>query len=143
MIYSLTEHKYMNINELKQKMIIPKEEYIINKEILINGKEALILSYTVEEHKKILWILYNCGTCSSGNDDIAQVNFCTRKYLDEVPDHSNIGTAFIDSCKDEKGKNGYKMRCEYADIGFDEKFEGEFQIVAFSKILKIKGSVYY
>ncbi len=39
-------------------MIIPTKEYIINKAVNIRGVDVLILSFTIEEDKNCLWLIY-------------------------------------------------------------------------------------
>lgn len=48
----------MLLKHLKQQMLLPVEEYIINKTVNIRGTEVLLLSFTVEKEKKSLWLLY-------------------------------------------------------------------------------------
>lgn len=45
----------MKLKHLKKMMLIPNEEYIINKMVNIQGQDTLILSFTVEKDKNCLW----------------------------------------------------------------------------------------
>ncbi len=48
----------MTIKFLKELMLLPKEEYIINKRVNIRGLDVQLLSFTVEEDENRLWIMY-------------------------------------------------------------------------------------
>lgn len=48
----------MRMKYLKQQMLLPVEEYIINKTVNIQGTEVLLLSFTIEKEKNSLWLLY-------------------------------------------------------------------------------------
>lgn len=48
----------MILKYLKQEMLFPKEEYIINKHVNIRGVDVLVLSFTIEEDKNCLWLMY-------------------------------------------------------------------------------------
>lgn len=48
----------MTIKFLKHLMLLPKEEHIINKRVNIRGLDVHLLSYTIEEDKNSLWIMY-------------------------------------------------------------------------------------
>lgn len=48
----------MTIKFLKQLMLLPKEEYIINKRVNIKGLDIHLLSFTIEEDKNRLWFMY-------------------------------------------------------------------------------------
>ena len=39
-------------------MLLPKEEYIINRWVNIQGTNVLLLSFTVEEDKSCLWVMH-------------------------------------------------------------------------------------
>jgi hypothetical protein len=39
-------------------MLLPQEEYIINKHANIRGVDVLLLSFTIEEDKNRLWLMY-------------------------------------------------------------------------------------
>lgn len=48
----------MTIKFLKNQMLLPKEEYIINKRVNIRGLDVQLLSFTIEENQNRLWIMY-------------------------------------------------------------------------------------
>ncbi len=48
----------MTIEFLKQLMLLPKEEYIINKRVNIRGLDVQLMSFTIEEDKNCLWFMY-------------------------------------------------------------------------------------
>ena len=48
----------MRLGCLKQEMLLPKKEYIINKRVNIQGVDFLVLSFTIEEDKNRLWLMY-------------------------------------------------------------------------------------
>lgn len=48
----------MELKFLKEEMLIPKKEYIINKSVNIRGKDVLILSFTEEKDNNSLWLIY-------------------------------------------------------------------------------------
>lgn len=47
----------MILKDLKQQMLIPREEYIINKRVNIQGVDVLLLSFTIEDDKNCLWTI--------------------------------------------------------------------------------------
>lgn len=48
----------MTIKFLKQMMLLPKEEFIINKRVNIKGLDVQLLSFTIEENENRLWFMY-------------------------------------------------------------------------------------
>ena len=48
----------MRLRYLKQEMLLPKEEFIINKRVNIQGLDVLVLSFTIEKDKNRLWLMY-------------------------------------------------------------------------------------
>lgn len=44
---------------LKQNMFLPKQEISINKIVNIRGIDVQLISITEEEHRNVLWIMYN------------------------------------------------------------------------------------
>ncbi|NLM44355.1 MAG: hypothetical protein GX201_10135 [Clostridiales bacterium] len=69
------EDNSMLLKHLKQQMLLPVEEYIINKAVNIRGTEVLLLSFTVEKDKNSLWVLYENHNL---NDDS-----CDEEYHEE------------------------------------------------------------
>lgn len=47
----------MRLKHLKQEMLLPEKEYIINKMVNIQGVDVLILSFTIEKDKNCLWTI--------------------------------------------------------------------------------------
>ncbi len=48
----------MRLKHLKEWMLLPEKEYIINQSVNIRGMDVLILSFTIEEDKNRLWFIY-------------------------------------------------------------------------------------
>jgi len=48
----------VTIKILKQLMLLPKEEYIINKRVNIRGLNVQLMSLTIEEDRNRLWFIY-------------------------------------------------------------------------------------
>lgn len=100
----------MILKDLKQQMLIPREEYIINKRVNIQGVDVLLLGFTIE-------------------DD----------YLDAKPivHKSASSVGLILGSKDAKlGVNGYKIReCILQPI--DKDFSGQLEIELFSRFFQI------
>ncbi len=48
----------MTLKYLRQQMLLPQKEYIINKRANIRGVDVLLLSFTIEEDKNRLWLMY-------------------------------------------------------------------------------------
>lgn len=48
----------MILKDLKQQMLIPREEYIINKRVNIQGVDVLLLGFTIEDDKNCLWTIH-------------------------------------------------------------------------------------
>ena len=48
----------MLLRELMQTMFLPKEEIFINKIVKIRGIDVHLISITLEEHKNVLWAMY-------------------------------------------------------------------------------------
>ncbi len=44
----------MRLRYLMQEMLLPKEEYIINKRVNIQGLDVLVLSFTIEKTKPFM-----------------------------------------------------------------------------------------
>lgn len=63
----------MILKHLKQHMILPKEEYILNQWANIRGIDVLLLSFTIDEDRNCLWIMYI-------NDELAKDNFAPGEY---------------------------------------------------------------
>lgn len=51
----------MILKYLKQQMLLPIEEYIINQRVRIQGLDVLLLSFTIEKDKNCLWMIYENG----------------------------------------------------------------------------------
>ena len=47
----------MKLKHLKQEMLLPEKEYIINKVVTIQELDVLILSFTIEKDKNCLWTI--------------------------------------------------------------------------------------
>jgi hypothetical protein len=54
----LDEEKNMILSDLKLNMLLPKKEIFINKIVRIRGKKVHLISITSEEHRNILWGIY-------------------------------------------------------------------------------------
>ncbi|NMA84913.1 MAG: hypothetical protein GX962_13750, partial [Epulopiscium sp.] len=48
----------MRLRHLKEWMLLPEKEYIINQGVSIRGTDVQILSFTIEEDKNRLWLIY-------------------------------------------------------------------------------------
>jgi hypothetical protein len=48
----------MILRDLKQHMLLPKEEIFINKTVKIRGIDVYLISITLEENKSALWTMY-------------------------------------------------------------------------------------
>lgn len=48
----------MILRYLKQQMLLPIKEYIINQRVNIRGIDVLILSFTIEKDENSLWMMY-------------------------------------------------------------------------------------
>ena len=48
----------MRLEHLKELMLLPEKEYLINKGVSIRGIDVHILSLTIEEDKNRLWLIY-------------------------------------------------------------------------------------
>ena len=48
----------MRLKHLKEWMLLPEKEYIINQCVNIRGTDVQILSFTIEEDKNRLWFIY-------------------------------------------------------------------------------------
>jgi len=48
----------MILKILKEQMLLPREEYIINQWANIRGIDLLLLSFTIEKNKNALWVMY-------------------------------------------------------------------------------------
>lgn len=51
----------MILKYLRQQMLLPIEEYIINQRVNIKGIDVLLLSFTIEKDKNCLWMIYENG----------------------------------------------------------------------------------
>lgn len=59
----------MLLKHLKQQMLLPIEEYIINKTVTIQETKVLLLSLTVEKDKSSLWLLYENDELNDDSSD--------------------------------------------------------------------------
>ncbi|WP_291637807.1 hypothetical protein [Clostridium sp.] len=48
----------MFLKDLKQKMILPNREILINKTVKIRGLDVQLISITSQEHRNVLWAMY-------------------------------------------------------------------------------------
>jgi hypothetical protein len=48
----------MLLKDLKQNMFLPKKEVFINKIAKIRGIDIQLISITSEEHRNVLWAMY-------------------------------------------------------------------------------------
>jgi len=48
----------MILKLVKEQMLLPRQEYIINQWANIRGMDVLLLSFTIEKDKSALWIMY-------------------------------------------------------------------------------------
>lgn len=49
---------YMRLKNLKEFMLLPQKEILLNKMIQIRGIDAQLISITCEKHRNVLWIIY-------------------------------------------------------------------------------------
>jgi len=65
----------MFIKELKESMLLPQEEILINCRVYIRGIPAHIISLTKEKHRTALWVLYEGASGSSEEmEDIYEID---------------------------------------------------------------------
>ncbi|WP_198006284.1 hypothetical protein [Alkaliphilus oremlandii] len=65
----------MFIKELKESMLLPQEEILINRRVYIRGIPAHIISLTKEKHRNALWVLYEGASGSSEEmEDIYEID---------------------------------------------------------------------
>lgn len=57
----------MRLKHLKQEMLLPKKEYIINKMVTIQGLDVLILSFTIGKDKNCLWTISESEEFTNGD----------------------------------------------------------------------------
>ena len=57
-IFKDEEEILMRLEHLRKLMLLPVKEYIINKSVNIMGMDVHILSFTIEENKNRLWLIY-------------------------------------------------------------------------------------
>lgn len=70
----------MDIKTLKQLMLLPEKEYIINQRVNIRGLDVLLLSFTIEKGKNRLWIMYEDKyLLNIDPDDIYWKEFTTNR----------------------------------------------------------------
>lgn len=92
----------MILKLLKQEMLIPKEEYIINKRINIRGIDVLLLSFTEEGDNNYLWFIYEQNEFTSERtvDDYKEVFLTNRdKLLDGIDSRSSSTNIHIKEMK--------------------------------------------
>lgn len=81
----------MILKLLKEEMLIPKEEYIINKTANIRGIDILLLSFTEEEDNNSLWLMYEQEefTSERATDKYEEVFSTNRdRLLDSIDERS-------------------------------------------------------
>ena len=96
----------MILKFLKQEMLIPKEEYIINKRVNIRGKDVLLLSLTEEEEEEednnCLWFIYEQEEFTSERtvDNYKDVFLTNRdKLLDSIDSRSSSTNIHVKEMK--------------------------------------------
>lgn len=92
----------MILKLLKQEMLIPKEEYIINRRVNIRGKDVLLLSLTEEDNINCLWLIYEQEEFTNERtvDDYKEVFFTNRdKLLDSIVSRSSSTNIHIKEMK--------------------------------------------
>lgn len=65
----------MILKDLKEQMLLPREEYIINQWANIRGMDVLLLSFTIEKDKNALWVMYV-------NDELDLDNYTHSEYIE-------------------------------------------------------------
>ena len=91
----------MILKFLKQEMLIPKEEYIINKRVNIQGKDVLLLSLT-EGDNNCLWFIYEQEEFTSERtvDNYKDVFSTNRdRLLDSIDSRSRNANIHIKEMK--------------------------------------------
>ncbi|MBU3130066.1 hypothetical protein LGL55_21405 [Clostridium tagluense] len=48
----------MLLSDLKQNMLLPNKEILINRIVKIMGVDVHLISITSEEHRNVLWVMY-------------------------------------------------------------------------------------
>ena len=92
----------MILKLLKQEMLIPKEEYIINKRVNIRGTDVLLLSFTKNKDNNSLWFIYEEKEFTSERtvDDYKDVFLTNRdKLLDSIDSRSRNTNIHIKEMK--------------------------------------------
>ncbi|MBU5427486.1 hypothetical protein KQI41_13925 [Tissierella pigra] len=88
----------MILKHLKQQMLLPIEEYIINERVHIRGRDVLILSFTVDKEKNRLWIIYEEKSCPINEIDCEyreKIKTNREEKLHSIEEHSRHKEFYI------------------------------------------------
>ncbi|WP_202708994.1 hypothetical protein [Sporosalibacterium faouarense] len=88
----------MIFKSLKRQMFLPREEYIINQHVSIEGLDVLLLSFTIDNDKNRMWMIYeNEDLLKSDYDYDHREKFTTNreKLLYSIENHNTYKNFYI------------------------------------------------
>ncbi len=122
----------MLLKDLKEQMLLPEEEYIINRYVNIGDIDVLLLSLTVERDKNSIWMIYE-DEGLSGEDlyyrDSPKTN---RERLLRSIDNTNKYKSFSIN-KMELGGHTIKFGSSRSSHIYDMNREGLMQLQHFAE----------
>ncbi len=120
----------MLLRDLKSQMLLPREEYIINQRAAIRGLDVALLSFTIEQDKNGLWLIYS-DEAELRPDVWGWPGFASRRekmlhHIDSRRDHLHI-TAM------EVGQHRIKFDSSTAHPVFGQSMEAYMQLQHFAE----------
>ncbi len=120
----------MILKNLKQKMLLPKEEYVINQRVSIRGLDVLLLSFTIDRDKNRMWMMYE-------NKELLKENFgykCREEF------RTNRERLLHSIERNSKDKNFYirKMEIQGHTVRFGSSSSGPISDMNKERLMQLQ-----
>ncbi|WP_129598834.1 hypothetical protein [Anaerophilus nitritogenes] len=120
----------MFLKNLKKNMILPKKEIFINKIVNIRGIDVHLLSITLEDHKSVLWVMYQ-KPCCVDEEIYEEERIESRTNKDEMMNHMREGMNDINIYISEIIIQNQKMKFISSSAGYVRDYEGYMKLQHF------------
>lgn len=79
----------MLLKTFKQNMRIPNKEIFINKLVKIRDVDVLLISVSSEEHRNMLWAMYQCSRCLEDEMDTGEIKESITNRYEKINNINN------------------------------------------------------
>lgn len=120
----------MMLKYLKQQMLLPIKEYIINQHVNIRGMDVLILSFTVDKEKNILWIIYE--------DKDFFISEIDCEYREEIKTNREGKLHSLEECSKHKDFYIKQMEIQGQIVNFSSSRSSHINISNLEEIMQLQ-----